>query len=172
MFRGLRPRLQRLDNEASQAFVHYIQDEMFDFQLAPHSINRRHATERAIRIFKNRFIAIMCGTDPNFNLALWEKLIPQALITLNLLRKSNLNSSLSAYSQFNGTYDFNRTPIAPLGMRVMVHENQTTEKHGHLMQSRVGTSGQLCTTTDATRHGSRQQGLRGFLTPSPGSHLP
>ena len=34
--------------------------------------------------------------------------------TLNLLRKSNLSSSLSSYSKLNGTYDFNHTPIAPL----------------------------------------------------------
>ena len=63
----------------------------------------------------------MCGTDPNFNLALWNKLIPHALIMLNLLRKSNLNSNIYTYYQFNGAYDFNHIPIEPLGMRVMVH---------------------------------------------------
>ena len=58
----------------------------------------------------------MCGIDPNFNLALWDKLIPQALITLNILYRFNINPKLSAYSQLYGTYDFNYTPIAPLGM--------------------------------------------------------
>ena len=65
----------------------------------------------------------MCGTYPNFNLALWDKLAPQALIMINLLRKSNLNSNISAYSQLHGAYDFNRISITSLWMRVIVHEN-------------------------------------------------
>ena len=40
----------------------------------------------------------------------------------NLLRKSNINPNISAYSQLHGTYDFNHIPIVPLGMRVMVRE--------------------------------------------------
>ena len=33
--RGLRPRLQKLDNECSEALVHYLDDEDVAFQLAP-----------------------------------------------------------------------------------------------------------------------------------------
>ena len=64
----------------------------------------------------------MGGTYPTFNLALWGKQIPQDLITLNLLHKSNMSPSLSTYSQLYGTYDFNFTSIASLVVRVMVHE--------------------------------------------------
>ena len=53
---------------------------------------------------------------------LWDKLIPQTIMTLNLLRASHLNPSLSAYAQVWGTFDFNRTPLAPPGTKVMVHE--------------------------------------------------
>ena len=53
---------------------------------------------------------------------LWDKLLPQALFTLNLLRVSRLNLTLLAYSQMHGTFDYNRTPLAPPGTKVTVHE--------------------------------------------------
>jgi hypothetical protein len=60
--------------------------EHVDFQLTPPHLHRRNATERAIRTFKNHFIAGLCTTNPDFPLHLWDRLLPQALITLNLLR--------------------------------------------------------------------------------------
>ena len=120
--RGLRPRLQKLDNEASRTLIHFLDVEDVDFQLCPPHIHRHNAAERAIHTFKNHFIATLCGTDPGFNLALWDCLLPQALLTLNLLRASHLNPNLSAYAQLYGSFDFNRTPLAPPGTKVMVHE--------------------------------------------------
>jgi hypothetical protein len=55
-------------------------------------------------------------------LKLWDKLLPQATITLNLLRKSRINPRMSAYAQLNGDFDFNRTPLAPPGTRIIAHE--------------------------------------------------
>ena len=53
---------------------------------------------------------------------------------LNLLRASRLNSKLSAYAQLEGTFDFTRTPLAPPGMRIIIHEKtticQTWAPHG------------------------------------------
>jgi hypothetical protein len=68
--RGLRPKLQRLDNEASTTLKQYMLDEGVDFQLTPAGMHRRNAAERAIRTFKNHFIAILCSTDPDFPLRL------------------------------------------------------------------------------------------------------
>ncbi|EEC47130.1 predicted protein [Phaeodactylum tricornutum CCAP 1055/1] len=77
--------------------------------------------ERAIRTFKNHFIAGLCTTNPDFPLHLWDRLLPQALITLNLLRRSRINPKLSAHAQLHGAFDYNRTPLAPPGTRVLVH---------------------------------------------------
>ena len=123
--RGLTPRLQRLDNEASQALQQFLQDEGIDYQLAPPHVHRRNSAERAIRTFKNHFIAGLSGTDPDFPLHLWDRLLPQALITLNLLRASRINPRLSAHAQLHGAFDFNRTPLAPAGTRVMIHEKSS-----------------------------------------------
>ncbi|EEC45165.1 predicted protein [Phaeodactylum tricornutum CCAP 1055/1] len=119
--RGLRPQLQRLDNEASAALQSFMSSEHVDFQLAPPHLHRRNAAERAIRTFKNHFIAGLCTTNPDFPLHLWDRLLPQALITLNLLRRSRINPKLSAHAQLHGAFDYNRTPLAPPGTRVLVH---------------------------------------------------
>jgi hypothetical protein len=60
--------------------------------------------------------------DPNFPLKLWDKLLPQATITLNLLRKSLINPRMSAYAQLNGHFDFNSRPLAPPGTRIIAHD--------------------------------------------------
>ena len=44
------------------------------------------------------------------------------MMTLNLLRTSLINPKLSAYSQLWGPFDFNRTPITPLGTILLIHE--------------------------------------------------
>jgi hypothetical protein len=83
--RGLKPSLQRLDNEYLIALQHHLDLVDVTFQVAPPHVHCRNAAERAIRNFKNHFIAGMCSTDPNFPLHLWDRLLPQALLTLNLL---------------------------------------------------------------------------------------
>ena len=131
---GLRPMLQRLDNECSAALKTFLRDEQIDYQLVPPGIHRRNAAERAIRTFKNHFIAGLCSVDKNFPLRLWDKLLPQAELTLNLLRGSRINPKLSAFAQVNGFYNFNRTPLAPPGIRVLIHikpnERTTWSPHG------------------------------------------
>jgi hypothetical protein len=122
IIRGLKPHLQRLDNEASLALIKYLTKHGIDYQLAPPHIHRRKNAERAIQTFKNHFIAGLCSVDPNFPLTLWDTLLPQATITLNLLIKSRINPRVSAYAQLNGNFDFNRTTLAPPGTRVIAHE--------------------------------------------------
>ncbi|KAL9183011.1 hypothetical protein ACHAXT_004798 [Thalassiosira profunda] len=52
----------------------------------------------------------------------WDKLLPQAEITLNLLRQSNATPTISAYAHLTGPFDFNKMPLAPLWCRVQIHE--------------------------------------------------
>ena len=49
-------------------------------------------------------------------------LIPKVCITLNLLRKSHINPKLLAPAQLHGVFDFNATPLAPLGKKCLLHE--------------------------------------------------
>jgi hypothetical protein len=91
ILRGLKPLLQRLDNEASLDLRNYLTKQGITYQLAPPHIHQRNNAERAIQTFKNHFITGLCSVDPNFPLKLWGKLLPQATITINLLRKSRIN---------------------------------------------------------------------------------
>ena len=54
------------------------------FQLVPPHLHRANAAERAIRIWKNHFIAILYGLDPSLPLQLWDRLLDQTNITFNL----------------------------------------------------------------------------------------
>jgi hypothetical protein len=53
---------------------------------------------------------------------LWDKTLPQAEMTVNFLRGLRINPKLSAWEQIHGRYDFNKTPIAPVGIKVLAHE--------------------------------------------------
>jgi hypothetical protein len=65
---------------------------------------------------------------------LWDRLLPQAVITLNMLRTSRINPKLSASTHIYGQYDFNRAPMAPPGTRIISHETpnrrRTWAPHG------------------------------------------
>jgi hypothetical protein len=103
--------------------------EGIDYQLVPPGVHCHIAAERAIRTFKNHFIAGLCSADKNFPLHLWDHLVPQAELTLNMLQGSRLNPKVSALTQLNGHFDFNQTSIVPPDIRVLAHVksvNQTT----------------------------------------------
>jgi hypothetical protein len=53
---------------------------------------------------------------------LWDRILPQAVMTLNMLRNSRINPKLSAATHTFGQYDFNRAPMAPQGTRIIAHE--------------------------------------------------
>eukprot|EP00804_Cyclotella_cryptica_P030137 CCRYP_009543-RA/>CCRYP_009543-RA protein AED:0.35 eAED:0.35 QI:0/0/0/1/0/0/2/0/428 len=53
---------------------------------------------------------------------LWDRLLPQAEITINLLRQSNATPTISAYAHLNGPFDYNKMPLAPMGCNIQVHE--------------------------------------------------
>lgn len=86
-----------LDNECPQALVDYFQTNNIKHQLVPPYIHRVNRAERAIQTFKHHFIAGLSSTPSTFPMYLWCRLIPQAVITLNLLRQSNTNTCISSY---------------------------------------------------------------------------
>ena len=48
------------------------------------------------------------------------------MLTLNLIRPSCINPRLPAEAQLNGAFDFNKTPLAPPGTKVLIFEPSTT----------------------------------------------
>jgi hypothetical protein len=76
----------------------------------------------------------LSSVDLTFPLQLWDRILPQAKITLNLLRTSRLHQHLSAAAHFHGLIDYNKTYFAPPGCKIIVHEKpgkrQTWAPHG------------------------------------------
>ena len=117
---GASPTSYVLDNEISADLVKVFDNEKITYQLAtPYKHNK--LAERAIQTYKAHFKAGLATVDPNFPLAEWDRLIPQANITLNLLRAARCNPRLSAYSCIFGTFNFMSTPLAPPGTKVVAH---------------------------------------------------
>jgi hypothetical protein len=101
---------------------------------SPHHCHRRNAAERAIRTFKENFVAGLSSADLTFPLHLCDRLLPQAEITLNILRTSRLHPQLTAAAHFHGLVDYNKTSFAPPGCKIIAHEKpgkqQTWAPHG------------------------------------------
>ena len=69
--------------------------------------------------------AVLASLDPNFPVHEWDRLLPQIIITLNLLRAARANPKLSAYSYMHGIFNYNRTPLVPMGCKVVAHLKPT-----------------------------------------------
>jgi hypothetical protein len=118
---GSQPKMYILDNEASADLKKGLKKYGLEYQLVPPHVHRRNAAERAIQTFKNHLLAFLATCDPEFPISEWDRLLFQAELTLNLLRSSRVNPKLSAYAYLHGNFDFNKTPLAPPGTKVVVH---------------------------------------------------
>jgi hypothetical protein len=81
-----------------------------------------------IRSFKDHLIEGLCSIDKSFPMHLWDRLLPQAVITLNMLITSRINPKLSASTHIDGQYDFNRAPMGPPGTRIIAHETPSRRR--------------------------------------------
>jgi hypothetical protein len=83
--------LQILDNKASAAYKEAITFKWnTTVQLVPPDMHCHNWAERTICTFKDHFLAILAGVDSAFPPYLWDLLLLQAKLTLNLLRQSTL----------------------------------------------------------------------------------
>ena len=94
--RTIKPKTHILDNEASAEFKKEIQKNC-TIQLVPPDNHRRNLAERAIQTFKSHFKSILAGVDDTFPMRLWDRLLPRAVLTLNLLHQSNAVPTISAW---------------------------------------------------------------------------
>ena len=102
-----------MDNEVSELMRKTIEEEC-ELELVPPGCHRRNVAEVAIKTFKAHFKAILAGLPANFPLRLWCELLPQAELTLNILRPSHARPKVSAHTYLFGPFDFDRTPLAPI----------------------------------------------------------
>jgi hypothetical protein len=93
-----------------------------EYQLVPPHCHRRNAAKRDICTFKEHFVAGLASVDPYFPLHFWDRLLPQAEMTLNLLCTSKQHPQLSAATHYHGMVDYNKTAFAPPGCEIIAHQ--------------------------------------------------
>jgi hypothetical protein len=94
----------------------------FVVELVPPECHQRNAAKVAIRNFKAHFLSVLAGVANNFPPSLWDRLLPQTEITINLIRQSNSTPNVLAYAHLSGPFDYNKMLLAPMGCEAQVHE--------------------------------------------------
>ena len=118
---------QVLDNEASKEYRQHVTEIWKStYQLVPPDDNLRNIAKRAIRTFKAHFLSILSGIPSSFPNYLWDKILPQTELSLNLLCQSTISPLTSAWEDFNGPFNFDATPLGPIKCCVLIHNNPST----------------------------------------------
>jgi hypothetical protein len=91
--KGFKPQLNVTDNQATKHFKTFLTEEECKLQLVEPRNHQVNAAERAIQTIKDAFILALATTDHDFSLQLWDKLMPQVINTLNMMRASRIDPS-------------------------------------------------------------------------------
>jgi hypothetical protein len=92
-----------MNNEVSVAIKKQLTNDFkLDYQLVP---LRCITAKQAIQTFKNHFFAGLCSADSTLPLWLWDWLLPQAEITINLMCASRTLLEISTYKDVFGLFD-------------------------------------------------------------------
>jgi hypothetical protein len=113
--KGFKPKLQTLDNEALAALKNFFTVNDIAYQFVPPYCHRHNAAERAIRTFKEHFVAGISSVDPPLPIAL----VGQTPATSgnNVKSPANLETASKALCRctIHGLVDYNKTAFASPG---------------------------------------------------------
>ena len=119
--------LQILDNDASVEYTQVIKNKWkINYHLLHPNSYRSNAAERAIFTFKAHFISILAGIVPDFPWNLWDLLLPQTEVTLNLIKQATIDPSRSAWAYFHVPFNCGVAPLEPLGCNIIYHKKMGT----------------------------------------------
>ena len=83
---------QVLNNKASKEYRRHVTNIWAaTYQLVPPDVHCHNIAKRSICTFKAHFLSILSGIPPSFPNYLWDKLLPQTELSLNLLRHSTVS---------------------------------------------------------------------------------
>ena len=108
-------------NDASTVLKRTMTSMNTNYQLLPSSNHRANNAERAIKTFKDHFIAGMCSVDKDFHLQLRDRILQKAKSSLKVFRQPRTLPHLSAYTHIFREFYFNRTLVAPPETQVVIH---------------------------------------------------
>ena len=129
--------MQQIDNEVSTILVESIEEKGLQYQLASPHDHQLNPARRAVQTWKNHFTSNLHGCDRDFPAYKWCKTINQCEMTLNMLRRLRINPKISVYTQLFGSFDYNQTPLTPLGTKAFLHK-RTEQRQSHADHGKVG----------------------------------
>ena len=106
-------KIARLDNETSGKLETYlIAEHQLELEFVPPGTHRALKAERAIETWKEHFISILAGTDPEFPMQVWDELVIQGEATLNMtsFKRQPQHISMGTYAR---SLQFRKTPTCP-----------------------------------------------------------
>jgi hypothetical protein len=115
------PNWHVLDNKAPAEFLEVICENGCRVEKTPADIHQGNIAGRVIQTYKSHFIATMAGVSDDFPIHQWHELVPQIVLTLNLLRQLLVAPNILAYAYHHGNFNYVRMPLAPMGCAVQFH---------------------------------------------------
>ena len=110
---GFHPNNQILENQISKAYEKSIEKHGMNMERVLKEAHWCNSAKKAIQTTQNHLKAILAGCDNSFLMHVWDRLLPQAELTCNLLHPVNINQSVSAYQYVYGNHDYNNHPHHP-----------------------------------------------------------
>ena len=100
--RVIHPGFHLMDNKAYTALEPTMMTMNIKYQLVPPSNHRENNAGNAIKKLNNHFIAGLNSVDKDFHVQLWDRLLQQVKICLNLIRQPVTLPHISAYNHTFG----------------------------------------------------------------------
>jgi hypothetical protein len=103
---NITPKKHVLDNKVSDNMKNHIHDTFkLDMELVPPGCHRCNAAKVALHNIKAHFLSILAGVANDFPPNLWNLLLPQTEIMINLIQQSNATPKVLAYAHLSGPFD-------------------------------------------------------------------
>lgn len=140
--KGFLPHLHIFDNELPPSVLTTLQkdNDNMNIKLSPPHVHRSNKAEHAIQTFKAHFIAGLSSCHPQFPMSLWPHFLPQAQLTINLLRPSVRHPHLtSPHTNTSSVPSISTTlPFLLLVSKSSFATKNLPALHGHIVQPLAG----------------------------------
>ncbi len=111
-----------------------------DMELVPPGCHRQNAAKVAIRNFKACFLSILASVANNFHPNLWDWLLQQTKITINLIWQSYATPNILACAHLSGPLTTTKCHSLLWDVNPKCMKKPKNAVHGHIIRSTNGIS--------------------------------
>lgn len=126
--RGFQPKKQILHNEISKTHEKAIEKHGMGVERVPKEAHQCNITEKAIQTTKNHLKDILAGCDDSFPMYLWDRLLPHAELTFNLICPANDSPNVSGNQYLYSNHNYDKHPLHSLGSKVQAFNDMKTHQ--------------------------------------------